>query len=117
MQKITKLDKEIALKVKIIRENLKLSATDLSAHLNVSSSFVRNVEAGYKKYNIKHLYAIYCIFYELDNTVTFDIFIPSYNLDLMLELINTKKVKNKYIKDDEWKRGTPKLTKNISNVI
>ena len=54
MLKITKLDKEIALKVKIIRENLKLSATDLSAHLNVSSSFVRNVEAGYKKYNIKH---------------------------------------------------------------
>ena len=45
MLKITKLDKEIALKVKIIRENLKLSATDLSAHLNVSSSFVMNVEA------------------------------------------------------------------------
>ena len=101
MLKINKLDKEIALKVKTIREKLKLSATDLSAHLNVSNAFVRNVEAGYKKYNLKHLYAIYCIVYELDNTITFNMFIPDYNLDLMLELVNTKKVNNKYIKEDE----------------
>ena len=41
MLKINELDREIALKVKTIREKLKLSATDLSAHLNVSNAFVK----------------------------------------------------------------------------
>ena len=97
---INKLDKEITKKVKELRKKLSLTTLDISIHLNVSNAFVRNVEAGYKKYNIKHLYLIYCLFHELDPNVTFDMLMCDYNSDLIIELKDIKKVNNKYIKDE-----------------
>lgn len=100
MVTINKLDKEISKKVKELRKKLSLTTVDVSIHLNISNAFVRNVEAGYKKYNIKHLYLIYCLFHELDPSVTFDMLMCDYDSDLIIELKDIKKINNKYVKDE-----------------
>ena len=100
MVTISELDLRITKKVKALREKHSLTTIDLSGHLNVSNAFVRNVEAGYKKYNIKHLYLLYCLFYELDQAISFDMLIAEYDTDLVIELQNTKKINNKYVKDE-----------------
>ena len=100
MVTISELDLRITKKVKALREKHSLTTIDLSGHLNVSNAFVRNVEAGYKKYNIKHLYLLYCLFYELDQTISFDLLMAEYDTDLVIELQNTKKINNKYVKDE-----------------
>ncbi len=100
MVTINKLDKEITKNVKKLRKKFSLTTIDISTHLNVSNAFVRNVEAGYKKYNLKDLYLMYCLFYELDPSVTFDMIMYSYDSDLIIELQDMKKINNKYIKDE-----------------
>ena len=100
MVTINKLDKEITENIKKLRKKFSLTTIDISTHLNVSNAFVRNVEAGYKKYNIKHLYLLYCLFYELDQAISFDMLIAEYDTDLVIELQNTKKINNKYVKDE-----------------
>ena len=62
MVTINELDLRITRKVKKLRKKYSLTTLELSSHLNVSNAFIRNVEAGYKKYNIKHLYLLYCLF-------------------------------------------------------
>ena len=55
MVTINKLDKEITENIKKLRKKFSLTTIDISTHLNVSNAFVRNVEAGYKKYNLKNI--------------------------------------------------------------
>ena len=100
MVTINELDLRITKKVKKLRKKYSLTTVELSSHLNVSNAFVRNVESGYKKYNIKHLYLLYCFFYELDKDITFNMLIADYDTDLVIELQNIKKINNKYEKDE-----------------
>lgn len=100
MVTINELDLRITRKVKKLRKKYSLTTLELSSHLNVSNAFIRNVEAGYKKYNIKHLYLLYCLFYELDHKITFNMLMADYDTDLAIELQNIKKINNKYEKDE-----------------
>ena len=55
MNFITELDYKIGQNIKNIRIKLNLSSLHLGDYLNVSSSFIRSVENGKSKYNIRHI--------------------------------------------------------------
>ena len=65
MNFITELDYKIGQNIKNIRIKLNLSSLHLGDYLNVSSSFIRSVENGKSKYNIRHIYLIIALFYKL----------------------------------------------------
>ena len=100
MNFITELDYKIGQNIKNLRIKLDLSSLHLGDYLNVSSSFIRSVENGKSKYNIRHIYLIIALFNEKDPSITFDLIMPEIEENLILELQAIKKVDNKYIKDE-----------------
>lgn len=56
--KVTKLDKYIIQKMIMFRKDNNISVTCLAEILNVSDSFIKNVEAYNNRYNLYHLFLI-----------------------------------------------------------
>ena len=83
MNFVTELDHKIGQNIKNLRIKLGLSSLQLGDYLNVSSSFIRSVEGGKSKYNIRHIYLILALFNEKDSSVTFDMIMPKIEENLI----------------------------------
>ena len=69
---IMSFEKRTAENIKKLRKKLNISVDELSEYLDVEGSFIRSVECGNAKYNLRHIYLIKDLFNKYDKTIMFE---------------------------------------------
>ena len=74
--KITNFEKRISVIIKKLRKKLNVSVEEIAEYLDVEGSFIRSVECGNAKYNLRHIYLIKDLFNKYDDSILFEDLLP-----------------------------------------
>ena len=83
---IMSFEKRTAENIKKLRKKLNISVDELSEYLDVDGSFIRSVECGNAKYNLRHIYLIKDLFNKYDKTIMFENLLPKRSDGLIRNL-------------------------------
>lgn len=83
---VMSFEKRTAENIKKLRKELNISVDELSEYLDVEGSFIRSVECGNAKYNLRHVYLIKDLFSKYDEKIMFENLLPKRSDGLIRSL-------------------------------
>ena len=86
MNGINNFDNKISENTKKLRKKHGISVEEMAEYLNVEGSFIRSVECGNAKYNLRHVYLIKDLFNKYDKTIMFENLLPKRSDGLIRNL-------------------------------
>ena len=86
MSGIINFDNKIAENIKKLRKKYGISVEEMAEYINVEGSFIRSVECGNAKYNLRHIYLIKDLFNKYDKTIMFENLLPKRSDGLIRNL-------------------------------